>query len=132
MIAFLVDLENRPGEMAGVAEAIARAGVNITGVAGLACGSGGRVALLTSDDAATRSALRDAQRSFQEMETTDVSMRDEPGTLARACRMLADAGVNIEALLPTGMDGQDVRASFVTSDPARARQALSGMASGMR
>jgi hypothetical protein len=132
MIAFLVDLENRPGELASVAEGIARAGVNITGVAGLACGSGGRVALLTNDDAATRSALQEAQRSFQEMETTEVAMRDEPGTLARAFRMLADAGINIEALLPTGMAGQEVQASFVTTDAARARQVLSGMATGMR
>jgi hypothetical protein len=36
MNAFLVDLENKPGALATVAEALAAKGVNITGVSGIA------------------------------------------------------------------------------------------------
>ena len=42
MIAFLVELENRVGSVAEVAEAIAERGINITGGAGVACGGSGQ------------------------------------------------------------------------------------------
>jgi hypothetical protein len=55
-----------------------------------------------------------------------------PGSLAKVTRRLADAGVNIEALMPTGMQGSEVSVAFVTSDAAKARNVLSqaGIASG--
>ena len=55
-----------------------------------------------------------------------------PGSLAKACRRLADAGVNIEALMPTGMEGDHVTVAFITGDPAKARQILTtaGSAAG--
>jgi len=38
MVAFLVDLENRVGTLAEVAEAVSERGINLTGAAGVACG----------------------------------------------------------------------------------------------
>lgn len=124
MNAFLVELENKPGELARVSEAIAAKGVNITAVSGSTCGASGRVALMTSDEAATRVALGQAGCTFSEMEVTEASLRHQPGTLAVACRRLADAGVNIEALVPIGMSGSDVTVAFVTNQPAKAREIL--------
>jgi len=122
MNAFLVDLENKPGELARVAEVIAAKGVNITAVSGSTCGSSGRVALMASDDAATRIALGEARCTFSEMEVTVATLIHEPGSLAKACRRLADAGVNVEALMPIGMQGSDVQVAFVTNEPAKARE----------
>ncbi len=53
------------------------------------------------------------------------------GTLAKAARRLAAEGINIEAIMPIGMEGDEVHVAFVTSDAAKARQVLSsaGMAS---
>jgi len=124
MNAFLIDLENKPGELARVTEAIAARGVNITAVSGSTSGQTGRVAVMTSDDAATRAALGGANCSFTEMEVTEASLRHEPGTLAAACRRLADAGINIEALMPIGMARNDVQVAFITDQPARAREIL--------
>lgn len=124
MHAFLVDLENRPGEIARVTEAIAARGLNITGVGGTTGGSRSRVALLASDEPGMRVALADAQCMFMEVEVSTVALRHEPGTLARACRRLADAGINIEALMPIGMSGADVEVAFVTDQPAKAREIL--------
>jgi hypothetical protein len=132
MNAFLVDLENKPGALATVAEALAAKGVNITGVSGTACDGGGRVAILTADDAGARAALQDGKLPFKEIEATETSLRDEPGTLGKAARRLADAGVNIEAILPTGMSGRDVSVAFVTDNPTKAREALAMMSSGSR
>jgi hypothetical protein len=124
MHAFLVDLENRPGELARIAELIAAKEVNITAVSGSTCGPVGRVAIITSDGAATRLVLEAAKCSFTEAEVTQASLPHEPGTLATACRRLADAGVNIEALMAIGMRGTDVDVAFVTDQPARAREVL--------
>lgn len=126
MRAFLVDLDNKPGAFATVAEAIAAKGVNIENVAGAACGSSGRAVIITNDDAGTRSALSGSGVTFKELETTDAALPHQtPGTLAKATRRLADAGVNIEAILPSGMSGGDVTVTFVTDNPAKAREVLS-------
>lgn len=127
MNAFLVELDNKPGALATLAEAIAAKGVNITGVAGASCGDGGRVAIVTADDATTRMALQDGGHDFKEMEVTETQLRHEPGTLARAARRLAEAGVNVEAIFPTGMSGGDVSVAFVTNNPMKARDALASV-----
>ena len=129
MNAFLVELDNKPGELARITEAIAAKGVNITGITGATCGSSGSVAIMTADDATTRMALKDAKFSFREVEATETAIRNAPGGLAKVARRLADAGVNIEALLPTGMEGNDVSVAFVTSDPAKAKSILSQVGS---
>jgi hypothetical protein len=125
MNAFLVELENKAGELARVTEAIAAKGIDITGVSGSTCGSSGSVALMTDNETATRTALTEAGVTFREMEATNAAIGMAPGSLAKACRRLAEAGVNIEALMPTGMEGDHVTVAFVTGDPAKARQILS-------
>lgn len=131
MQAFLVELENKPGAFARVAEALAAKGVNISGVSGATCGGSGRAAIMTNDDATTRTALGEAKAIFTELEATDTALRNEPGALAKATRRLADESINIEAIMPIGMQGNEVHVAFVTDNAAKARSVLSaaGMAS---
>jgi hypothetical protein len=124
MHAFLVDLDNKPGALAKVSEALGSKGINIENIAGAACGDGGRVAIVTRDPAGTRAALQTAASTFKELETVETSLAHRPGSLAQATRRLADAGVNIEAILPAGMSSGDVTVSFVTSDAAKTREIL--------
>lgn len=128
MKAFLVDLENKPGELARVTEAIAKKGINIEAISGATCDESGRLAIVTRDEAGTRTALEEAKSSFKEMEATEVSIPHAPGGLAKAARRLADASINIEAILPTGMQGQNVTVAFVTDQPAKAKELLAGTA----
>jgi hypothetical protein len=127
MNAFLVDLENKPGSLANAAEALAAKGVNILGISGATCADGGRAAIVTADDATARAALQEKKISFKEMEATEVTLRHEPGSLAKAARRLADAGVNIEAIFPTGMAGTDISVAFVTDNAAKAKEALAAV-----
>jgi hypothetical protein len=122
--AFIVELPNKPGELARITEAIAQKGIDITSFSGATCGDTGSVALLTNDEAGTRSIIKDAGFKAREIEVVPTSLANQPGTLAEAARRLANAGVNIEAALPTGMSGNNVTVAFATSDPAKARQAL--------
>ncbi len=120
MNAFLIDLENKPGTLARVAEAIAKKGVNLTS----ACGTNGKLAVTTDNDAATRTALGEVQAKFSEKEIIETSLPHAPGSLAKAARRLADAGVNIEGLTPLGMKGNDITVGFITDNPTKARAAL--------
>ena len=124
MNAFLVDLENKPGALATVTEALGAKSVNITGVAGATCGDSGRAAITTSDPAATRQVLQALNASFKELEITEASLADKPGSLGQATRRLASAGVNIEAIFPTGMSGGNINVAFVTNNPAKTRELL--------
>jgi len=130
MRAFIVELENRPGSLAAVAEAIGAAGINIDGVAGLAMGSSGAVAVITGDEAATRRALDAGSFTYRDVRLVTAALDNQPGTLAAAAKRLADAGVNVELLTPTGMDGGKVTVAFGVDDAAAARQALGDLATG--
>jgi hypothetical protein len=124
MHAFLVDLTNKPGALADIAEALGKKAINIENVAGAACGDSGRVALVTADDVGTRAVIAAAGLKSQELEVTEASLGNTPGSLGQAARRLSDAGVNIEAILPMGMSGGQVTVGFVTSNPAKAKEIL--------
>ncbi len=124
MNAFIVDIKNKPGELARITEAIAAKGIDITGFTGATCGDSGSVALITNDEAGTRRALTDGKWTHRSVELVTASIASKPGSLAAVARKLADAGVNIEAAMPVGMAGANVHVAFATDDPAKAREAL--------
>ena len=124
MNVFIVDLINQPGQLAKISEAIARKGINITGLSGVTCGGSGAVAILTNDEAGTRKAFEEAGIRARELELVTASLEDKPGTLAAVAKKLADAGVNIEAAMPVGMAGGKVSVAFATDQPAKARELI--------
>jgi hypothetical protein len=132
MNAFLVDLENRPGELARVTEAIAAKGVDILAISAMAAGDRGRVAIITNDEEPAAAALRSAGCSFRMTDAAEVSLRAQPGSLAQATRRLAEGEVNIEAVMVMGMDGDDVRVAFLTDAPAKAKTILAMAESALR
>jgi hypothetical protein len=90
----VVTLENRPGQLASVGEALGGAGVNIDG---LCVEPQGQHHLLVDDAGAARRALECAGVQVgDERDVLVVDVEDRPGVLGETCRRLADAGVNIE------------------------------------
>jgi hypothetical protein len=132
MNAFIVDLEDRPGSIAAVAEALAMKGISITSLAGIASRGAGSAAILTNDEAGTRRALADGKFTVREIEVVPHAVEDRPGAFAEVARKLADAGVNLEAVLPTGMSGGKVSIAFATTQAAKAREALGSLAGAAR
>ncbi len=124
MNIFIVDLKHQPGELAKAADAIAKKGINITAFGGVTCGGSGTIALLTNDDAGARRALADAGYRAREHEVVTTTLENNPGTLAAAAWKLANAGISIEAALPTAMAGGNVTLAFATDQPAKARSVL--------
>jgi hypothetical protein len=129
MQAFIIEASNRPGSLADVCEAVAAAGANIAGVTGSTAGGAGQVALTTDDVDGTRAVIQAHAWPFREVPLVIAALEHRPGTLAAAARRLAGAGINIDAMFVTGMDGDKVQVAFGVSDAAAARAALGEMAS---
>ncbi len=124
MNIFILDLKHQPGELAKATEAIAKKGIDITAFSGVTCGGSGTVALLTNDDMGARRALTEAGYQPRELEVVTATFQNAPGTLAATARKLADAGISIEAAMPTAMSGGNVTIAFATDNPAKARSIL--------
>ena len=128
MRAFIVKLENRPGTLADLGEALGERGINISGVAGTTWDGDGAIALITNDDAGARSVLEDRDLTYRDCEVVSAGLEDKPGALGAAARRLADRGVNVEVIMPTGVQGTRITVAFGVDDPAGAREALGEMA----
>lgn len=129
MIAFIVECENRPGEIARVSEPLAEKGINITLVGSVSWGKRGAIGLLTADEDGTRNAFEKSGLTYREVETVEFSLPDRPGMLAEASRKLANAGVNVEFLAASGMTGGEVTLVAAVDNEPMARQALATLVS---
>ena len=91
-----VVLEDRPGTLADMGEALGNAGVNIEGMCG-PCEGEGVTHVLVDDAAAARAALGKAGIEVQEeSDVLVIQVPDKPGVLGEICRRIGDAGVNID------------------------------------
>ncbi len=124
MRAFIVELENRPGSLAELCEAIGAEGINISGLSGASRHQGGAVAFITNLDSAMRQLLIRMEADYRECDVIAVGLDDRPGVLGSAARRLAEQGVNIQAIIPTGVQGMRITVTFAVDDAEKARQAL--------
>jgi hypothetical protein len=124
MNAFIVEVPNRPGSLAMIAEAVAERGINITGIAGATSGELGSVSFTTDDESGTRNALGEKGWVYREVPIVHASIEHRPGTLAAAARKLADAGINVETMFIDGVDGDKVKIAFGVDTPEAAQRAL--------
>lgn len=100
MIDLAIVLENRPGALADMGEALGRAGVSIEGGGAWLTGDQGIAHFLFDDGIAAQRALEAA--GIRVLAARDVLIvrlqQDVPGQLGLLTRRMADAGVNIEVL----------------------------------
>lgn len=117
-------LENKPGTIAHVGEVLGRENVNIEAVAGVDAGGEGRLVLLVSDPEEAFQVLR--REGFQVEQRTALMMMvsNEAGELGRLTRRIADAGVNVDALVTT----REGRVVAAVSDYEKAAEAVGGAA----
>jgi hypothetical protein len=121
---FSVRLSDRPGELAQVATALSRYGVNIKALAGLAIDGQVMVRVIADEPDAARAALERANIEFEEEDVVTVLLENRSGELAAVTTKLATAGVNLRALYLTGIEDDLVELAIVTSNATRARSVL--------
>jgi len=95
-----IALEDRPGALAELGDALGRAGVSIEGGGVFAVDGGAMAHFLFNDGAAARLALEGAGvRVLAEHEVLVQRLRqDEPGQLGKIARRMAEAGVNLQVM----------------------------------
>lgn len=121
---FVIQLRNRPGELAHLARALAARGIDIRDVAAVGHGPLACMVTTTSDDDATREVLRGLGHSFIEGHPLFVDVEDRPGGLAGVTERLARADVNITGVLAVGRRPGVVEMTFCVDDEAKAKEAL--------
>jgi hypothetical protein len=116
-----VALENKPGQLAKVGAALARAKVNIEAISVASSAEIGVVRLVTSANAKAKAALRKAGLAVVQQPVLIARLFNRPGALAEAASKLAVAKVNIEYLYGSGAPaGQRSTLVIAVSDIARA------------
>jgi hypothetical protein len=115
-----IALDNRPGSLADMGEALGRAGVSIEGGGAWVVGDKGLAHFLFTDGDAARAALEAAGiRVFAQREVVVLRLKQGvPGQLGLLTRRMADAGVNIEVLY----SDHDHQLILVVDDLARGRE----------
>ncbi len=120
-----VSMEDKPGALAKLAEALAKAGVNIEAISAATSGGSGDIRVLVADTAAARKALEGSGiKVAGEREMLFVDLEDRPGSLAETAKKLADQQVNIDAIYVVGAAGGKKQLAVGTADVAKARSAV--------
>lgn len=100
MFDVAIHLENKPGSLAEMGEALGAAGVSVEGGGGFVVGGQGVVHFLFEDGMKARSVLE--QKGIRVDAVREVLVQrlrqDEPGQLGKIARMMENAGVNIEVI----------------------------------
>lgn len=123
MSVFTVDLENQPGELARLCEAMAANGINLV-LSASGLGEDGTVMFVADDEAGAQAALTDAGLKYAMRPALTIRMENQPGTGAATFRKLADAGVNADLLLPVRVSEDLFFAVICVDDQEKARDAL--------
>ncbi len=92
-----VILEDRPGTLADMLEALGKASINIEGACGYPIEGKGIIHILVEDVAAARRALEEVGIEVgDEREVLVLEVEDRPGAGGEVARRIANAGVNVD------------------------------------
>ena|SRR2546428_510739 len=119
-----IQLTNKPGDLARVAQALARRGVNIKALAALSTGGMSMARILPDDIVVARNALEAANVRFTEGEVHLVLLENKAGVLANVSDRLGEAGVNLEAMYVTGVADDLVELAIVSDNPKKTKKIL--------
>ena len=122
-----ISVDDRPGGLASIGEALGGAGINIEGLCGHALDGRGMVHVCVQDGGAARAALEGAgikiEGEADAILGEPVQGADQAGTMAPMARAVAEAGINVQAVyLATNS-----RVVMVTSDNAKLKELIANM-----
>lgn len=118
MTEFVVQMENQPGRLAALTEALAAFGVNIEALAAYGTDGEGTVRLIVDDASTTRRVLDEAALSSEEHTVLTAQLPHRPGELARLTRVIADAGINIDAIYVLRANADGIEFAVSLDQPA--------------
>jgi hypothetical protein len=117
-------LQNSPGMLARVCQLVAKERINIVAM-NLA---GPLVVRLVVDNPVHAAAiLREQHYQVEERDVIYTTTSNDPGALMRITRLIADAGINVEYLYATALEGQPMASIVVGVPDAERASAAAGL-----
>lgn len=117
-------IANSPGALAGVCRALSDERVNILG---LSLEAGGTVRLVVDNHLHGLETLRERHYQAEQRDVLYTTIPNEPGSLSRVLRMIADAGVNIEYAYATALDTSSMVGVVIGVADAQRASAAAGI-----
>lgn len=121
-----LSLESKPGVLAQLTGALARAGVNIQGICAPEVAGKGKVRVVVDDPERARAALKAAKLRAGEEAALAVTLENRPGALAQVAERLARGKVNIKCVYATTCGAGPATAILTVSNVDRALALLGG------
>ncbi len=124
-----VFLENKPGRLANVLSALAKAKVNLVALTVMDSHEHNVLRMVSDNPEETRRVLRGMSLPFAETDVLLVELRNQPGALAHVCEILAGGHVNIDYAYCSsgGRNGKTV-GIFKVSNPDKSLKLLASPA----
>lgn len=123
---FSIFLINKPGVLATVTGALAKAHINMLALTLMDTGEHGVLRIVTDDAEATRKVLGSAHDRWTETEVLVMELDNRPGAFSATAKKLADEHVNITyAYCSAGASGGHTTAVFKIADLKKAIKVLS-------
>jgi hypothetical protein len=96
-----VKVANSPGAVGRVAQVLGSQRINLLA---MSVDGSGRLRLVVDNPLHAAGALREQHYHVEERDVLFTALPNEPGSLARALKLLADAGINVEYAYASGID----------------------------
>ena len=95
-----VQLANSPGTLGRVAQVLGNERINMLAMSI----GGGALRMVVDNPLHAAGALREQHYQVEERDVLYATLPNEPGSLGRAVKMLADAGINLDYAYASGID----------------------------
>jgi hypothetical protein len=120
-------LENKPGQLAGICRALAKAEVNIATLSLADSADFGIVRMIVDDHVKGARVLTEAGFAVRETEVVTVTVPDRPGGMAELMEKIDGAGLDINYSYAYALGhGEKAILVFSFNDNAKAEAALKG------
>ena len=120
-------LENKPGQLAGICRALAKAEVNIATLSLADSADFGIVRMIVDDHVKGARVLTEAGFAVRETEVVTVTVPDRPGGMAELMEKIDRAGLDVKYSYAYALGhGEKAILVFRFNDNAKAEEALNG------
>ena len=119
-----VRLANSPGTLGRVAEVLGGERINMLA---MSLDANGALRLVVDNPLHAAGSLRDQHYQVEERDVLYATMPNEPGSLGRVVKMLAEAGINLDYVYASGIDRIPMVAVVIGVQDAQRASAASGI-----
>ena len=119
-----VRLANTPGSLGRVAQVLGNERINMLA---MSLDSGGALRIVVDNPLHAAGSLREQHYQVEERDVLYATVPNEPGSLGRVVKMLAEAGINLEYAYASGIDRVPMVAVVIGVNDVQRASAATGI-----